>query len=923
MGSRKTSVAMMFVLALLLILFSESIPIEAKWSDSSAAPNSSVGCSEKERNALLIFKQGLYDSGNCLSSWDAGENCCNWFGVSCNNQTGHVTKLDLHLQLVEHRPEDGNKGQSCEELYLQGKLSPSLLDLEYLTYLDLSGNYFQGIPIPLFVGSMRNLRYLDLSSASFSGMVPPTLGNLSNLLHLDLRPAYDGNLWVGNLHWLPNLSSLQYLNLGGVNLSKASSHWLQGAVNMLPSLLELHLPFCDLNSFHQTLPSSINFTSLSVLDLSYNPFNSSSSFLLWWFNITTLKYIDLSLLDLIDAVSLSTIARQESLCNLQSLSLSGNQFNGEIKELVNALSRCSNNLTNLDALDLSSAKRSLVVSISQDWIPPFNLSGLRITNCKVGPTFPTWLRTQTNLWRLILSNTDISDTLPKWFWELPIEYIDLSHNKLKGLLPISLSRSFSWVDLSFNLFEGPVPLWSVFSSMNFRSNLLSGPIPSELGHKMPVLSFLDLSENVLNGSIPQSVNRLKRLETPSLSKNNLSGEIPSHWGNMKGLRMIDLSRNNLSGTIPRSLCSLPQLGYLQLSNNNLSGELSLCLQEFSDIYTLDLGENRFVGNIPKWINKKLVSIAELRLRNNMLTGNIPEELCGLTSLHLLDLAHNNFSGPIPSCLEDMDGFRHFNSYYHSETTLLIAAVIISPSISMTLDGKGRQSEYDTDQLRIVYMIDLSRNNLSGEIPTGITNLSYLGTLNLSMNQLSGSIPKNIGDLRQLETLDLFCNHIEGPIPTSMSSLTFLSHLNLSHNDLSGTIPSANQFGTFDDASIYEGNPRLCGPPLHTKCSASPPPESNRGAINDEDDDERDKFWFYVCMGLGFIVGFWAVCGSLVIKRSWRHSYFRFMDNAKDRLLVIIAWFINDRVLRRRGDEMWNLFTVECGLWRSYECFHVK
>ncbi|GMN35587.1 hypothetical protein TIFTF001_048467 [Ficus carica] len=590
---------------------------------------------------------------------------------------------------------------------------------------------------------MRNLRYLDLSSASFSGMVPPTLGNLSNLLHLDLRPAYDGNLWVGNLHWLPNLSSLQYLNLGGVNLSKASSHWLQGAVNMLPSLLELHLPFCDLNSFHQTLPSSINFTSLSVLDLSYNPFNSSSSFLLWWFNITTLKYIDLSLLDLIYAVSLSTIARQESLCNLQSLSLSGNQFNGEIKELVNALSRCSNE------------------------------------------------------------------------------------------------------------------------------------------------------------------------------------KFPSHWGNMKGLRMIDLSRNNLSGTIPRSLCSLPQLGYLQLSNNNLSGELSLCLQEFSDIYTLDLGENRFVGNIPKWINKKLVSIAELRLRNNMLTGNIPEELCGLTSLHLLDLAHNNFSGPIPSCLEDMDGFRHFNSYYHSETTLLIAAVIISPSISMTLDGKGRQSEYDTDQLRIVYMIDLSRNNLSGEIPTGITNLSYLGTLNLSMNQLSGSIPKNIGDLRQLETLDLSCNHIEGPIPTSMSSLTFLSHLNLSHNDLSGTIPSANQFGTFDDASIYEGNPRLCGPPLHTKCSASPPPESNRGAINDEDDDERDKFWFYVCMGLGFIVGFWAVCGSLVIKRSWRHSYFRFMDNAKDRLLVIIAWFINDRVLRRRGDEMWNFFTVECGLWRSYECFHVK
>ncbi|GMN39775.1 hypothetical protein TIFTF001_009003 [Ficus carica] len=118
-----------------------------------------------------------------------------------------------------------------------------------------------------------------------------------------------------------------------------------------------------------------------------------------------------------------------------------------------------------------------------------------------------------------------------------------------------------------------------------------------------------------------------------------------------------------------------------------------------------------------------------------------------------------------------------------------------------------------------------------------------------MNQLSGGIPKKIGDLRQLETLDLSCNHLEGPIPTSMSSLTFLSHLNLSHNDLSGKIPSANQFGTFDDASIYKGNPRLCGPPLHTKCSASPPPESNKGVIIDEDDDERDKHVIRIHRGI--------------------------------------------------------------------------
>ena len=47
-------------------------------------------------------------------------------------------------------------------------------------------------------------------------------------------------------------------------------------------------------------------------------------------------------------------------------------------------------------------------------------------------------------------------------------------------------------------------------------------------------------------------------------------------------------------------------------------------------------------------------------------------------------------------------------------------------------------------------------------------------------------------------------------------------------------------------------------------------------------------WLYLSIALGFIVGFWAVCGSLVIKKSWRHAYFCFVDKMKDRLLVVIA-----------------------------------
>ncbi|WRX28273.1 hypothetical protein QQP08_020760 [Theobroma cacao] len=36
-------------------------------------------------------------------------------------------------------------------------------------------------------------------------------------------------------------------------------------------------------------------------------------------------------------------------------------------------------------------------------------------------------------------------------------------------------------------------------------------------------------------------------------------------------------------------------------------------------------------------------------------------------------------------------------------------------------------------------------------------------------------------------------------------------------------------------------------------------------------------WFYAGMGLGFVVGFWGFCGAFLLKSSWRHSYFRFLD----------------------------------------------
>uniref|UniRef100_A0A2N9H6Y0 Leucine-rich repeat-containing N-terminal plant-type domain-containing protein n=1 Tax=Fagus sylvatica TaxID=28930 RepID=A0A2N9H6Y0_FAGSY len=297
-----------------LLLLTEFLSLEAIWSNSSVG-NATVGCIEMEREALLKFKEGLKDPSRRLSSW-VGEDCCKWLGVGCNNRTGNVRKLDLKTPLpFFFDPLHGDFGYytstvSCKPLV--GVLSPSLLELNYLNYLDLSNNDFQGMPIPNFIGSLNKLSYLNLSSANFSGTIPPHLGNLSNLLYLDLSTSFflsTASSLNSSLNWLSGLSSLQYLSLTRVNLSEATTYWLQ-TVNLLPSLLVLDLSNCQLDYLPQSFPS-VNFTSLSVLDLSYNDFNSSS-IPQWLFNITSLTNLKLGTCNLKD--SCPKIAKG-NLCN--------------------------------------------------------------------------------------------------------------------------------------------------------------------------------------------------------------------------------------------------------------------------------------------------------------------------------------------------------------------------------------------------------------------------------------------------------------------------------------------------------------------------------------------------------------------------------------------------------------------------------
>ncbi|PNT63460.1 hypothetical protein BRADI_4g16234v3 [Brachypodium distachyon] len=246
-------------------------------------------CLQRERDALLDFKRGITsDPVDVLASWQKRhKHCCRWRGVTCSNITGHVIELDL------------------SNTNLEDQISPFLLSLEHLEYLNLNSTYLYGPKefsgrVPTQLASLskleyldlswtsllepnENLRHLDLSFTSFSrgvspqlanlskleyldlsethlsGALPPRLGNFSNLRHLGLSFMQDTH--TSDISWLSNLQLLEYVDMSDINLSTID---VLSVANKIPSLKAIVLINCSLPNANQSL-RHLNLTKLEKL----------------------------------------------------------------------------------------------------------------------------------------------------------------------------------------------------------------------------------------------------------------------------------------------------------------------------------------------------------------------------------------------------------------------------------------------------------------------------------------------------------------------------------------------------------------------------------------------------------------------------------------------------------------------------------
>lgn len=481
----------------------------------------------------------------------------------------------------------------------RGDVAASLAYCHQLSYLNLSSNQFSG-PVPTFPS--EKLQYLYLSHNDFHGVIPPGIAGkaCSTLLHLDLSL---NNLSGTVPATLGSCSSLEYIDISSNNFSGELP--IQTFLN-LRNLNKLVLSY---NYFVGSLPESLSkMTNLKTLDVSSN-------------NISGLIPSGLcedpknSLTELYLQNNFFTGRIPEALGNcsqLISLDLSFNFLTGTIPSSLGSLTKLQDLIIWLNQLHGEIPQELMNIQTLENLILDFNeLTG----------NIPSGLSNCTSLNWISLSNNRLSGEIPAWIGKLPsLAILKLSNNSFYGSIPpeIGECRSLIWLDLNSNYLNGTIPpalfkqsgniavglvtgkryayiktdgskechgagnLLEFAGIRNLQLNRISTRNPCNFtrvygGITQPIFNhngsmiFLDLSFNMLSGSIPKELGVMYYLYVLNLGHNNLSGPIPDELGGLKNVNILDLSSNKFQGTIPQSLAGLTLLTEIDLTNNNLSG----------------------------------------------------------------------------------------------------------------------------------------------------------------------------------------------------------------------------------------------------------------------------------------------------------------------------------------------------------------
>ncbi|KQK09670.1 receptor-like protein kinase 5 [Brachypodium distachyon] len=407
------------------------------------------------------------------------------------------------------------------------------------------------------------------------------------------------------------------------------------------------------------------------------------------------------------------------------------------------------------------------------------VTNLSLANTDITGPVPDAIGGLSSLAHLDLYNNSISGAFPTsvLYRCASLRHLDLSQNYLAGELPAGIGRdigqNLTFLILSGNSFNGTIPTslsrLRNLQRLSLDNNNFAGTVPAELGD-LTSLWRLELANNSFAaGELPSSFKKLTKLTTFWAAWCNLVGDFPSYVADMPELEMLDLSVNALTGSIPPGIWSLPKLQILTIYGNNLTDVVVDGAFGALNLVTIDLSSNhRLSGRIPEGFGR-LQSLVTLNLYSNNFSGEIPASIGRLQSLETLKLFGNRLNGTLPPDLGKKNSSALLSiEFDDNELTGMIPEGLCDNGKFQSLTAKN--------------------NRLSGSIPTGLAGCATLVNLQLDNNQLSGEVPEALWTAAKLWYVFLRNNRLSGSLPATMYDN--LAILRIENNQFGGNIPAA-------------------------------------------------------------------------------------------------------------------------------------
>lgn len=292
---------------------------------------------------------------------------------------------------------------------------------------------------------------------------------------------------------------------------------------------------------------------------------------------------------------------------------------------------------------------------------------------------------------------------------------------------------------------------------------------------------LTISGNDITGELP-ALDRFRYLTKLLVRDTKLEGLLPfwgvNSWGDLDQLQILDLSQNDFEGELPPQLSGMTQLQELVLSNNGFTGQLP-DVKALGFLRVLQVDYNDLEGPIPDPCPDSssppcASNLEEINLCCNDFEGELPAGLEHLTHVQKLHVQQNRLDSMVAATLSNKQVLAELDISYN----------FISASVTDLIDA--------IDNRGYMYEMDLSHNQLTGELGANLAEFTRAGSLHFNHNAITGALPHVGPDqngnngITNVLTLDVSNNVMTGDLP-DLSDLEYCRTLKIEDNRFTGTL----------------------------------------------------------------------------------------------------------------------------------------